>query len=252
MPTHWRNARAKLFSLRKPTAAATCLTGLPVRSSRSRARSSAPRPSAAAGSRLPPSAGGAACAPTRAAAAAMRLGAVRALRMRRERLPHLRHQQAVAPVLQHGERQRALASICVQRLLVAAQRQLQVAAHRSGSPPARAPNAQRAAREHVAHRRRHAAARGNGKRARLQRDARIDVPAGQAVDVAQHVKARRQLARLGRQRPALLQRDDGARRAADRQRQLRCRRSSRPWWRHQRLSATPRSGAPSEARASMP
>lgn len=116
----------KLFSLAKPAARATALTGLSVRWSRSRARcwrassfracSEAPssRSLAVQGAGRDVQRGG------------QRLRAVGQLRCVGQRLPHALYQQAVAAVLAHGEGQGALQHQ-PQRVLVALQGQVEVA-----------------------------------------------------------------------------------------------------------------------------
>ncbi len=112
-----------------------------------------------------------------------RLGAVRLQRMCGQRLAHALHQQAVAPVLQHRQRQGALQHLR-HRGFVAAQRQCQVTCVEAqlGPPGAKGHCRRKQDRED----------RGIGRRRKrkarlLQRDARVHKPAGQAVDVAQHV-----------------------------------------------------------------
>ena len=99
-----------------------------------------------------------------------------------QRLAHARRQQAVAPVLQHGEGQGALQHL-LQGLLVAPERQRQIA--RVKVDPRHALLKQRGSREE------HPVEIAMGWRLEWelgaqQGDARVDQPAGQPMDVAQH------------------------------------------------------------------
>ena len=112
--------------------------------------------------------------------------------------------------------------------------------------PARAASKLHRRRGTCSGRRRRAAARRTGSARLAQRDARVDRPAGQAVDVAQHVT--RQNSRSRAEQRARSSMRERRRAAVDRRARGAMSSVSSPWCRHQRLSATPRSGEVSEAR----
>ena len=112
-----------------------------------------------------------------------RLRIVRSDRRIRQCLPHLLYQQSVAPVLQHRQWQSALQHL-LQSLYITAQRQGQVTCIKPDlglhGIELQRPGEHQPIRLYVRR-------RGKRKTCALQRNARIHIPAGQAVDVAQHV-----------------------------------------------------------------
>ena len=97
-------------------------------------------------------------------------------------LAHALHQQAVAPVLQHGQGQGVLQHL-LQGFFVAAQRQVQVAGIKTDAG-LRGIKGAGAGEQHRVDR----LVRWRGKRElrAQQGDARVHQPAGQAMDIAQH------------------------------------------------------------------
>ena len=133
-------------------------------------------------------------------------GAVQRGRVAGQQLAHALHQQAVAPVLQHGQRQGALQHLA-QRCLVACQGQLQIARVEADGGVRRAKRHRAGEQQRV-----HPGMCGRRERkARLlQRQARVDQPARHAMQVAQY-RHQAELAQraVAAGRVALLQRDLG-------------------------------------------